>query len=426
MFTSPHSGPRMKIAATQVGAATIIVAVAGYAAQFFAARSLGPANYTVFAVFWALLYMLVGALSGAAQEVIRVSRLSKIERDSQPDSKQNAAHPRIGFVAITTGVSIGFTIFLTGFVWGPGAFGSDWLLQVFLLSLAVVLVSGSVAVNGMLAGLARWRLYSTLAMLEGVARLFFFVIAALFLPNVLGFSLASVLSFVPGLLVGFLWGPLRRDSLAIRSDSLARLSSTRILRSVAAAGLSSVLVVGWPAILSAASVLNPRGSTAVSLGVLILLLSLTRAPLMVPLTSFQNALVARFTGLDPTDRRRWVASGIGIIAVGSCLLAALAALLGPVLLPLIFGNGYQASAAIIAALTAAAAGLGIITLTSVAAITSGRHSSYLLGWMVALAVALAVLFLLPVPFEWATVLALILGPLVGASVQLTAPRRPDH
>lgn len=244
------------------------------------------------------------------------------------------------------------------------------------------------------------------------------------MPDLLGFSIAAVLSFVPGVLVGLLRHPIRREAFSIRSDSTIGLSTTRLLRSMAASSLSSVLVVGWPLLLTAAAAANPRGSTAESLGVLVLLVTLTRAPLMVPLTSFQNALVARFTHLALVDRRRWVAGGVGIVVGASGLLAVLAALAGPPLFPLVFGDRYQVSPATVAALTGAAAGLGIITLTGIAAITAGRHSRYLLGWLIAIIVALLILFLAPVPFESATVCALIGGPLVGATVQLGALRHP--
>ena len=300
----------MKLAAIQVGAAAIIVAIAGYVAQFLAARWLGPADYTRFAVFWAVLFIVVGTLSGVAQEVIRVSRVSKMSVDS-PSAPDHDSHPRIGVVAITIGSGTSLVVFLTGLIWARLAFGHDWLLPLVLLSLAGVFVSGTIVVVSMFAGLARWRTYSWLVILEGAARLVFFVLAASLLPTVVGFSIAAVLSFVPGILVGLLSPPLRQASFAIRSDSPTALSTTRILRSMAASSLSSVLLVGWPALLSAAAAANPRGSTAVSLGVLILLVTLTRAPLMVPLTSFQNALVARFTGLGLADRRRWVARESG-------------------------------------------------------------------------------------------------------------------
>ncbi len=420
----------MKRAAAQVGSAAIVVAIAGYVAQFVAARWLGPADYSTFAVFWAVLFIIVGTLSGVGQEVIRVSRVAKILRDSEgaaaamPIGDTDLANPRIGLVALSVGVATALVAFLTGLVWGPLAFGADWLPSLLLLLLAGVLVSGTLAVGSMFAGLARWRTYSLLVILEGVARIVVFVLAAVLMPTILGFSIAAALAFLPAFLVGVLYGPIRRESFSIRSDATTGRSTTRIVRSMAASSLSSVLTVGWPALMSAAAAANPRGSTAVTLGVLILLVTLTRAPLMVPLTSFQNALIARFTSLDLSGRRRWVAAGIGIIAAASAVLSGLAALLGPPLLPLIFGDEYQASAGIIAALTAGAAGLGIITLTGVAAITSAQHSFYLLGWVVAILGALVVLFLAPVSFEWAAVLALIAGPLLGSVVQLAALRRP--
>ena len=412
----------MKLAVVQVGVAAIIVAIAGYVAQFLGARILGPVHYTTFAVFWAVLFIVVGTLSGVAQEVIRVSRTTKIQLDAQHPPDQDPSHPRIGVVAVTIGAGTSVLVFLTGLIWGPLAFGGDWLPRLVLLSLAGLFVSGTFTLVSIFAGLARWRIYSLLVALEGIARILLFALAAIFQPTVLGFSIAAVLAFAPGVLVGLLSGPLRRETIVMRSDAPVGLSTTRILRSMAASGLSSVLLVGWPALLFAAAGANPRGATPVSIGILILLVTLTRAPLMVPITSFQNVLVARFTGFSLVERRRWVAVGVGIVAIASVALAALAALLGPPLLPLVFGHSYHAEPGIIAALTGAAAGLGIITLTGVAAITSGGHSRYLLGWLVAIGVALLVVFLAPLPFEWATVLALVAGPLVGAAVQLGALR----
>ena len=415
----------MKRAAVQVGAAAVVVAVVGYIALFLAARWLGPADYTKFAVFWSVLFVIVGCLGGIAQEVIRVSRVMKLRLDAglAPDPGLGRT-PRIAVLAVSITAGTATVVLLTGLFWGPPTFGAGWPAAIALLSLGGILVGGTMGAGGMFAGLARWHAYSLLVILEGAARLSFFVLAAFLLPTVLGFSIAAVLAFVPGILVALLWGPLRRESFSIRSDTPVGESTTRILRAMAASGLSGVLVIGWPALLSAASDANPRGSTASSLGVLILLVTLTRTPIMVPLTSFQNVLVARFTGLDLHGRRTWVAAGAGIIVAASGLLAGLAALLGPWLLPLVFGADYQADAGIIAGLTAATAGLGIITLTGIASVTAARHTIYLLGWGIAIVVTLLVLFLVPLPLEWATVLALIAGPLSGAAVQTLALRHP--
>jgi len=81
--------------------------------------------------------------------------------------------------------------------------------------------------------------------------------------------------------------------------------------------------------------------------------------------------------------------------------------------------------AVIPALTPlAAVGLGIITLTGIASMTAARHTIYLLGWGIAIVVTLLLLFLAPLPIEWATVLALVAGPLAGAAVQSVALRDP--
>jgi O-antigen/teichoic acid export membrane protein len=412
----------VKRAAIQVGTAAIVVAAVGYVAQFLAARLLGPAEYAKFAVFWALLFVVVGFLSGLSQEIIRVSRITKLQLDEGLHPSDNGKNPRIAVLALAASTSIAAAVLLSGFAWGPAAIGPDWQLSVVLIAIAAVVIGGALSLGGTLAGLARWRPYSGLVVLEGVARLLSFVLAALVLPTVLGFSIAAVLAFVPALFVALLWGEFRRVSFSIRSDAPLGESITRILRSVAASGLYAILIIGWPALLSAAAAANPRGSNDVSLGVLILLVTLTRAPIMLPLTTFQNALVARFTGLDLRGRRRWVAAGSGIIVSGSVVLAGIAALVGPPLLPLVFGAEFQTTSGIVAGLTAATSGLGIITLAGIAAITAARHTLYLAGWGVAIAVTLVVLFLAPLPFEWAAVLALFVGPLAGAAVQLSALR----
>ena len=175
----------MKRATAQVGTAAIVVAIAGYVAQVLAARFLGPADYTRFAVFWAGLFIIVGALSGIGQEVIRVSRVEKLLLDDGLIRGTERDHaPRIGIVAVTIGAGTAVVVFLTAFLWGLPAFGSDWLPTTVLLSLGAFLVGGSLAVGGMVAGLARWRIYSLLVMLEGVSRLALFVVAAFVMPTI--------------------------------------------------------------------------------------------------------------------------------------------------------------------------------------------------------------------------------------------------
>ena len=59
--------------------------------------------------------------------------------------------------------------------------------------------------------------------------------------------------------------------------------------SIAAAGASAILVMGFPVLLKATS--GDLGATG---GVVILAVTLTRAPLLVPLTAMQGNLIAHF------------------------------------------------------------------------------------------------------------------------------------
>ena len=74
--------------------------------------------------------------------------------------------------------------------------------------------------------------------------------------------------------------------------------------SIAAAGASAILVMGFPVLLKATS--GDLGATG---GVVILAVTLTRAPLLVPLTAMQGNLIAHFV-----DQRTAPAAGAG----GAC------------------------------------------------------------------------------------------------------------
>jgi len=103
---------------------------------------------------------------------------------------------------------------------------------------------------------------------------------------------------------------------------------------------------------------------------------------------------------------------VGLIT-GVGLVGALAAyLVGPALLRLLFGPGYDVSGAILAGLTVAATLLALLTFSGSAVLALGRHASYALGWLVAIAVSAATL-LLPIALADRTLLSLVLGPAAG-------------
>ncbi len=186
--------------------------------------------------------------------------------------------------------------------------------------------------------------------------------------------------------------------------------------SIAAAGASAVLVMGFPVLLKATS--GDLGSTG---GVVILAVTLTRAPLMVPLTAMQGNLIAHFVD-QRAHRLRALVAPAAVVAGLGVVFVLIAGLLGPWLMRAAFGADYHVDGALLAWLTAAAITIALLTLTGAAAVAAALHRSYSLGWVGA-TVASILLLLLPLDLETRTVVALLFGPLVGIAVHLAALAR---
>ena len=96
--------------------------------------------------------------------------------------------------------------------------------------------------------------------------------------------------------------------------------------SIAAAGASAILVMGFPVLLKATS--GDLGATG---GVVILAVTLTRAPLLVPLTAMQGNLIAHFVD-QRAERLRALVAPAAVVAVLGAVGVAAAGMFGPWLL----------------------------------------------------------------------------------------------
>jgi hypothetical protein len=186
--------------------------------------------------------------------------------------------------------------------------------------------------------------------------------------------------------------------------------------SMTAAGASAILMMGFPVLLKATS--NQLG---VEGGVIILAVTLTRAPLLVPLTAMQGNLIAHFVDNRAERFRALIAPALVIGVIGGVGVLA-GGLTGPWLLRVGFGADYHASGALMAWLTAAAVVIAMLALTGTAVVAASLHRAYALGWVGA-AVASTLLLLLPLPLDTRTVIALLCGPLVGIAIHLVALAR---
>ncbi|CFE43449.1 Conserved membrane protein of uncharacterised function [Mycobacterium tuberculosis] len=189
--------------------------------------------------------------------------------------------------------------------------------------------------------------------------------------------------------------------------------------SITAAGASAILVMGFPVLLKVTSdQLGAKG------GAVILAVTLTRAPLLVPLSAMQGNLIAHFVDRRTQRLRALIAPALVVGGIGAVGMLA-AGLTGPWLLRVGFGPDYQTGGALLAWLTAAAVAIAMLTLTGAAAVAAALHRAYLLGWVSA-TVASTLLLLLPMPLETRTVIALLFGPTVGIAIHVAAlARRPD-
>ena len=174
--------------------------------------------------------------------------------------------------------------------------------------------------------------------------------------------------------------------------------------------------MGFPVLLKATS-----GELGAAGGVVILAVTLTRAPLLVPLTAMQGNLIAYFVDHRHARLRALLAPAAIVAAVGAVGVVG-AALIGPWLMRVAFGPEYRASATLLAWLTAAAVSIALLTLTGAATVAAALHRAYSLGWIGA-TVAAALLLTLPLTLEVRTVIALLCGPLVGIAVHLAALAR---
>ncbi len=405
---SAGAGPVTRGSVARVGAATVISAACGYAVLYLAARRLEPAGFSVFGVFWGAFGLVTGAANGLLQEATREVRTA------QSGGGVPAGSPQTRPMWVAAGVGLAAAVLIAGSapLWARHVFAEARPLSVLLLSLGIAGFCLHATLLGMLAGAGRWSQYGSLMVTDAVIRVL--VAAATFL---LGWGL-----------VGFLWatvaGALAWLLLLVRSPAARAVGQLRtagrasdMLRgaahSIAAAGASAILVMGFPVLLKATS-----GELGAAGGVVILAVTLTRAPLLVPMTAMQGNLIAYFVDHHSARLRALLVPAAVVAALGAVGVAA-AFLLGPWLLRVAFGTDYQASGALLAWLTAGAVSIALLTLTGAATVAAAQHRAYSLGWVSA-TVAAALLLLLPLALETRTVVALLCGPLVGIVVHLAA------
>ena len=395
----------------RLGVATAISALCGYTVLYLAARTLDPAGFSVFGVFWGAFGLVTGAAFGLLQEATREVRAARHQ------SGESAEHTRPMRVAAAVATAAGVLIAGTAAVWAPHVFAESQTLSVALLSVGLAGFCLHATLLGMLAGVGNWTLYGLLMVTDAVIRVLIAAAAFALGWGLVGFLWATVGGAAAWLII-LLLSPAARAAAGVRTA----VGTANFLRgaahSIAAAGASAVLVMGFPVLLKATS-----GELGAAGGIVILAVTLTRAPLLVPLTAMQGNLIAHFVD-HRRARLRALLLPVTVIAGLGALGGVAAGLWGPWLIRTAFGAEYQTDSALLAWLTAAAVSVALLTLTGAAAVAAALHRAYAIGWVGA-TLAAALLLTLPLDLPTRTVVALLCGPLVGIAVHLMALHRAE-
>ncbi|MGE2720241.1 hypothetical protein [Mycolicibacterium celeriflavum] len=403
------TGPAARGSVVRVGAATAAIAVCGYAVLYLAARDLEPAGFSLFAVFWGAFGLVSGATGGLLQEATREARSA-----AHVDAR-HGPHTRPMWVAAGVGAVAAAVIALSSPLWSGHVFVESRWLSVTLLAVGLALFCLHSTLLGMLAGQDRWTAYGSLMVTDASLRLLVAVATFLIGWGLAGYLWATVAGAVAWLIM-LLVSPASRRAASL----LTPVGTVSFLRgashSITAASASAILVMGFPVLLQATS-----GDLGAVGGIVILAVTLTRAPLLVPLTAMQGNLVAHFVDQRTHRVRALVTPALIVIGVGLLgVLVAWAA--GPWLLRSAFGADYRADGALLAWLTGGAIAVSLLTLTGAAAVAAALHRAYSVGWVSA-TVASTLLLLLPLDLGTRTVIALLCGPVVGIAVHLFALSR---
>lgn len=407
----PARGPVTRGSVARVGIATALSALCGYAVLYLAARDLDPAGFSLFGVFWGAFGLVSGAANGLLQESTREVRAMRGQH-------RRAATTRPMRIAAVVGIGSAVLIAVTAPLWSARVFTEDQVLSVVLLSIGLAGFCLHATLLGMLAGVDRWTQYGSLMVTDAVFRVAIAATAFVLGWGLAGFLWATVAGSVAWLILLAL-SPATRDAARLTAAGSARTFLTGAFHSVAAAGASAVLIMGFPVLLKATT-----GDLGAAGGVVILAVTLTRAPLLVPLTAMQGNLIAHFVDQSHRRLRALVVPAVAVTTIGGVgVVAAWSA--GPWLLRSAFGPDYQIAGGLLAWFTAGAVAIALLTLTGAAAVAAALHRAYALGWVGATLAAVALL-LLPLDLETRTVVALLCGPIVGIAVHLYALAAADR
>ena len=412
---------------------SLLAAVSTLVVTMIAQRALNGSELTEFLLFWAALFTVTGIITGIQPEITRAVGTARTRAVANRVASTEGSAPqgaRVVTVATALGAIAGALVLVSSPLWAGHQIPHSAAVGVTVMAVGVFLYALQATMSGVTAGEDRWYLFAAVGGLESAGRLILMLAAALMIPSLAGLEVATVVPMGLWLILAFVTVSGRRLWVA-RADVPARRLTTNILWSFLSSAAAAVLMMGFPNVLK---VSGAAESEPVVLGTLILAISITRSPIMIPLQAFQGVAVSAFLKQRHRPVAAFIKPAAAVVVVGA--VGALAAyLVGPLLFRLIYPpaagaeSAYEAAASgiTLGALVFASALLALMTLSGNMALAVNQHRIYLAGWVVAAAVTLSLAFLVPAPLVPRAIVALAVGPVCGfvvhmLGVSVTAPK----
>jgi O-antigen/teichoic acid export membrane protein len=386
---------------TLIVAATGIVGIAGYLITALLPKEIGVASYAVFAVFWSFIFFAAAALTGIQQEITRGTQVRA------PGDTTRAG--QAGTFALVAFVVVLVAVFGTAPFWQPAVFPEHGWALVVPLAIGAASYVPLAVLAGSLYGVGHWKALFALISIEGLLRLVLVGAVAVLAPDAVALAWAVAIPFPVAVLA--VW-PFARSRIVgkTRLDVTIPQLTWNVGRTIIAAAAMGLMISGFPLILK----LTSPGVGAEEIGLVILLATLTRAPLIVVGMALQSFLIVFFRARAAHFWRTLLMLE-GLVVVLGLVLAILGYLLGPVIFGWLYPNETAPADWLIPTLVLSAALVGALCVSAPAVLSRNAHSAFSAGWIVAALTTIGCL-LLPLPFMDKTVLSLLVGPAAGVLV----------
>lgn len=351
---------------TALGVASVTSGLLAYVFFAMSTRSLGAAAAAPVSVLWTYWSFAAAALTFPLQHWVARSVAAH-----EGEGAVHRAMARVTVLVVLTAAATGLiawfmrqTLFHSSSVWFP------------VLVACVTLGAGFIGVvRGGLAARRRFFSLATCLIAENGSRC---VYAAVLIAVDGQSSVAFGWCLAAGSLVGFLWPSAFRFA---RSENASLGESPVRFIGGAASGqlIGQAVLTGGPVLLAVS------GGTAAQVTTLFAALALFRAPYTVAI-----GVVAKLTGyltvLYVNQRlrllRNWRLGVIGSGVLALPVAGGIGALVGPWLLPLIFGGEVKLSASL-CALVAVGSAIALVNLvTTIMIMAQGRSGAVLTAWLI--------------------------------------------